>query len=300
LITGRRARLIGALLFAVQWSTSAVPALLLCDHAPAVTATQQDRLLRMAAIVRDELERSGHRVALISRSGLNLQRFGIRYSHAGVSLQGSANTPWSVRQLYFSCAERRPRIFDQGIAGFLMGTDDPERGFVSIVLLPEPDATRLERIALDDAAAASLLNPDYSANAYAFGSRYQNCNQWLAELLAGAWRGAAAKPTRTDAQQWLIDAGYQPTDIDVGPLLMWAGAVMPWVHNDDHPRADLERNRYRVSLPAAIEQFVLRRTPQAERIEICHAEGRVVVHRGWDEIADGCVAAAGDRVIELN
>jgi hypothetical protein len=257
-------------------------------------------LLRVAAIVRDELEQSGHRVALISRSGLNLQRFGIRYSHAGVSLQRSANTPWSVRQLYFSCAEQRPRIFDQGIAGFLMGTDDPERGFVSIVLLPEPDAASLERIALDDAAAASLLNPAYSANAYAFGSRYQNCNQWLAELLAGAWRVAALKPNRADAQQWLIDAGYQPTDIDVGPLLMWAGTFMPWVHNDDHPHADLERNRYRVSLPAAIEQFVRQRVPQADRIEFCHAAARVVVHRGWGEIADECVAAAGDRIIELN
>jgi len=25
----------------------------------------------------------------------------------------------------------------------------------------------------------------------------------------------------------------------------------------------------------------------------------VVLHRGWDDIADGCVPAAGDQVVEL-
>ena len=41
-------------------------------------------------------------------------------------------------------------------------------------------------------AALALLGREYSANAYPFSPRYQNCNQWVAELLATAWRPAGA------------------------------------------------------------------------------------------------------------
>jgi hypothetical protein len=39
--------------------------------------------------------------------------------------------------------------------------------------------------------------------------------------------------------------------------------------------------------------------PGAERIELCHDAKQVVIRRGWTPIADGCVPAAGDRVIAL-
>ena len=55
------------------------------DAPPALSATQQDRLLRFAAVVKDELERSGRSVALIARSGLDLSRFGVRYMAGAVA-----------------------------------------------------------------------------------------------------------------------------------------------------------------------------------------------------------------------
>ncbi|HSW25259.1 MAG TPA: DUF2145 domain-containing protein, partial [Burkholderiaceae bacterium] len=76
-----------------------------CDRPSPPSARQQDRLLRFAAIARRELEASGQDVALIARSGIDLARFNLRYSHAGVSLRASSNAPWSVRQLYFACDE---------------------------------------------------------------------------------------------------------------------------------------------------------------------------------------------------
>jgi len=126
-------------------------------------------------------------VALIARSGLDLSRFGVRYSHAGFSLRASENTPWSVRQLYYACDEQKPRIFDQGMSGFLLGTDNPAVGYVSIVFLPTDEAAELEHAALDNRQALRLLSPTYSANAYPFSVRYQNCNQWVMELIASAW-----------------------------------------------------------------------------------------------------------------
>lgn len=65
-----------------------------CDDPPALNATQQDRLLRFA-VVKDELERSDRSVVLVARSGVDLSRFGVRYSHAGISLKANRLTPWS-------------------------------------------------------------------------------------------------------------------------------------------------------------------------------------------------------------
>ena len=270
-----------------------------CDWQQALTATQQDHLLSFAAIAKRELEASGHTLAIVSRSGLNLARFGIRYTHAGISLAANANGPWSVRQLYYACDEGRPRLFDQGLAGFVYGTDDPSRGYLSLVLLPADAARRLERSALDPARALALLGADYSANAFAFSTRYQNCNQWLAELLALAW-GDAVEPQREAAQQWLAARGYAPQPVAVGSrALMFAAGFVPWLRSDDHPENDLMALQFRTSLPASIEAFVRAQWPDAQRIELCHDSQRVVVRRGWMPIGDDCIAAEGDRVIAL-
>ncbi|MES2115634.1 MAG: DUF2145 domain-containing protein, partial [Pseudomonadota bacterium] len=210
-----------------------------CDSAHELDATEQDRLLRFAAVVREELDASAGSVALISRSGLDLSRFGIRYSHAALAWRaapadsadsivatntadsvanaGSAdsgdsrlgaadaiqpgraattaspdkpgNAAWSARQLYYACDESRPRIYDQGLAGFAMGTDDPALGYISLLRLPASATPPLQAALLDTPRVLHLLAGHYSANAYAYGLAYQNCNQWLVELLAVAWAG---------------------------------------------------------------------------------------------------------------
>jgi hypothetical protein len=191
-------------------------------------------------------------------------------------------------------------LFDQGLPGFLFGTDDPSLGYLSIVLLPAPQASLLERAALDTPRALALLGGGYSANAYAFSTRYQNCNQWLAELLAAAW-GAGDDGGRDGAQRWLAAQGYAPQPVEVNSrLLMFAAGFVPWLRSDDHPSEDLQAMRFRTSLPASIEAFVRERVPGAERIELCHDSKQVVIRRGWTPIADGCVAAPGDRVIALD
>jgi hypothetical protein len=217
-----------------------------------------------------------------------------------------AELPWAVRQLYYACDERRPRLFDQGLAGFVMGSDDPTSGHVSVVLLPDgPQAEALQRAALDKPLALGLLAPDYRANAYAFSSRYQNCNQWLVELLALAWNpGAVAPgdgPARERAQRWLRDAGYQPQRMVVGSrLLMWSASVVPLLTLDDHPAEDREQLQMRVTMPSAIEAFVRQHLPDAQRLEICHAQGRVVIRRGWTPVPEGCVPETGDAVEPLD
>ncbi len=272
-----------------------------CTPEPELNAQQQDKLLRVAAVIKDELDRSGAFVALIARSGLDLRRIQQRYSHAGISLRASPETPWAVRQLYYACDEQRPLIFDQGLTAFLMGNDDPQRGFVSITLMPTAAATALEQAALDRRLALSLLGGRYSANAHAFSSGYQNCNQWVAELFAYAWgRPADDRPPRDAAQQWLQAQGYEPSAIAVGHgLLRLAASLAPWLHEDDHPEADLAAGRYRISMPASLQAFVLQREPQARRLEFCHTPRHVLMRRDGPPLGERCEPQDGDTVVSL-
>lgn len=286
------------LLFAA--STAHASAARFCDRSQELSAAEQDRLLRFAAVLRDELAATEESVALVSRSGLDLSRFNIRYSHAAVAWR-SEQRAWSARQLYYACDEGRPRIYDQGLAGFAMGTDDPKLGYLSIVRLPPQAVLSLQPALLDTPRALHLLAAQYSANAYAYSLRYQNCNQWLVEMLAAGWGDLKdGEDLRERAQRWLRDEGYAPQPVEVGSRFwMLASYLVPLLHLDDHPGEDRAALKLHISLPTTIEHFARTRFPQSERVELCHDEKQVVIHRGWTPIADGCKPADGDRVISL-
>jgi hypothetical protein len=298
----RVARLVRALLpvLALAWSAHAHAGLpVMCDRAPDVGAADQDRVLRFAGAVKAELERSGAGVALIARAGLDLSRFGLLYSHAGVALRDNPGGPWAVRQLYYACDQSRPLLFDQGIAGFALGAETPQHGHVALLFPPPEQGATLQRAALDKRLALALLGQRYSADAYAFGTRFQNCNQWVAELIASAWGGTGAEDAARDrAQAWLRAQHYEAGPVRIpSHWMMFAGQFVPLLHVVDHPLDDVYALALRVSTPDAIEDFVHRTAPGTQRVELCHDRERIVVHRGWERLGAACRPLAGDDVI---
>jgi hypothetical protein len=275
-----------------------------CDGPADISAAQQDKLFRFAAVIKAELDRTGQSVVLVSRAGLVLSHFGQRYSHAGFALKRNPDQPeltWAVRQLYFACEEKQSRLFDQGLSAFVMGAANPALGFVSVLLLPASAAAALETTVLDKVQALHLLSPHYSANAFAFSTQFQNCNQWVVEVLAAAWGELPSTPSpRLVAQNWLQTQGYTPTVFDVGWPLMWVSQLIPWLHQADHPAPDLDQRQYRVSMPASIEAFVQQQWPDAQRIEFCHNSTQVVFRQGWTPLDANCQATEGDTVVTLN
>jgi len=264
-----------------------------CDRPLQIDAGQQDRLLRFAAVVREQLAGSGSAAALIARSGTDLSRFGLRYSHAAVALADGLDLPWAVRQLYYDCQERQPRLYDQGLAGFVVGSDNPAVGYVRLLLLPPEAAEPLARATRDRPLALGLLNARYSANAYPFSTSYQNCNQWVAELLAAALSGVRR---REDAQAWLRAEGYAPEPVPASPWLMLAGRFVPWLHFHDHPEELLNAGLVQTSLPDSLEAFAQRRWPAARRVELCHGAQGIVLRTAGPPLPDGCRPEPGDRV----
>ncbi len=296
----RQALLAAALGAAAATAQAGLPRL--CSQAAPLSVAQQDQRLQLAAQVRHELQAAGATVALIARSGVDLARFGLRYSHAGVALRDNPHLPWSVRQLYYACDEGRPRLFDQGLAGFVLAADDvPETAHVTLLLLPAEAAQPVQAAALDARLPLRLLAAQYSANAYAFALRYQNCNQWLAELLAVAWGGLGTEARRADAQRWLQQQAYAPQRIQLpSPLWVPLAWLLPMLHVDDHPAADLEAAQMHISMPDSVLGFAQQRLPAAQRIELCHDARQIVVRRNGPPLGPGCEAAAGDEVRALN
>jgi hypothetical protein len=95
---------------------------------------------------------------------------------------------------------------------------------------------RLLPILRDDAAVARLHHRPYSMVSYAWGTRYQQSNQWAMETLAMA-RPEPARD-RVQAQAWLSQQGYQPTPLALGPLTRLGGRLTAAnVAFDDHPPA---------------------------------------------------------------
>jgi hypothetical protein len=273
-----------------------------CDAPARLTAAQLDRKLRLADVLLRELQRSGSPAVLVSRNGLNLKRLGVDLSHAGIGLRDSPNGAYSVRQLYYACDEGRPRLYDQGLAGFAAGSDEADAALLSLVLLPPEAAQALAQAALDERRAQALLAPRYSANAYAYSTRYQNCNQWVAELLALAWHGpGAGEPSRSQAQAWLRAMDYRPQALQMDShWWMAAAGFVPLVHLDDHPEDDRYALRQQISLPASLEAFARQRWPEAQRVQLCQNRQHIVLRRGGPPLHAECRPEPGDEVTALD
>ncbi|MCA0176148.1 MAG: DUF2145 domain-containing protein [Proteobacteria bacterium] len=291
--------LLAAALWLVATTAWASPAF--CGQTDAHDAAQQDRLLRVAAALQRVLDGATAPAALVARSGLKLRRVSLTYSHAGLALRAHPAGAWAVRQLYYDCDQGLPRLYDQGLPGFVLGMGDADLGHLSVVLLPGPAGAQAAAAALDDALAKALLAARYSANAFAWATHYQNCNQWVAELLAAAWAPLADGPAlRERAQGWLQAAGYAPSAVDVAsPLVQVVALFSPWLHADDHPEADIKAARIRVSTPESLAAFALAQVPGARQIELCHTAQHLVVREGGPPLPSDCTPAATDRVLPL-
>lgn len=296
-----------------EWPASGLAAWVGCGPATDHSAEAQDQLMQLTQQVRRMLDATDATVAVVARSGTALGWLGHRWSHTGLALRDHPQGAWTVRQLYFDCEAGQSRLFDQGLAGFVTGVH-PNQAAQLVLLVPPPEAAQpLARAALDDTQALALLGTAYSANAHAWDTRYQNCNQWVAELMATAWGGMQPPPRqptpRPLAQQLLRQQGYQPSTVQPPwpPLVALAG-LSPWLHLNDHPPEDVATGQLRVSMPASIEAWLHARWPATRRVALCQQGHEVVVHPGWDEPAtavrpdthpDTCPALPGDERLTL-
>ena len=211
-----------------------------CEAHP-VTVTTMERGLRLAQRTHESLEaayaRDGTRVVLLARAGRDLTRYGLRYSHMGIAWRtadAQGRPAWRVLHKLNACGTATADLWRQGLGEFFL--DDLWR-YEAAWTVPTPEVQRqLLALLADDSRALRLHRRPYNLVSYAWGTRYQQSNQWLLETLASALEPAAT--TRERAQAWLQLRGYEPTVLRLGPLTRLGGRMTAAnVAFDDHPDA---------------------------------------------------------------
>jgi len=127
------------------------------------------------------LDETGAGLAVIARVGGDISRHGLKYTHAGFAWRDHPCGRWLVVHALNPCGTGRSVLLNQGLMRFFL--DDPLVRD-TLVLIPRVPLQRAVADLLASRRAALLHQPRYSMLAYPGGDlRYQNSNQWIAEVL---------------------------------------------------------------------------------------------------------------------
>lgn len=264
-----RARRWAALLPACLLAACALPAWAgqACDERP-LTPGEVVRSIELAQRTAEALDRSGASVALVSRAGQDLSKYGLRYSHTGIAVRDHPAGRWTVVHALNDCGGPASSLYDEGMGNFFL-TDLFQ--FEGHLVIPGPagQAALARLFGEHRALALALHEPRYNMLSYAYSTRYQNSNQWVLET----WAAAAAPRQvagRPQAQHWLRQAGFAPITVDI-PAVARLGArlLRANVAFDDHPFERRMAGRIDTVTSESIARFVLAADPEA-RVLVVH------------------------------
>lgn len=203
-----------------------------CSEAPP-TPESVRKGLQLAYKTFQALDESKQAVALIGRVGSDLSKHKLRYSHMGIVWRDHPKGRWTVVHMLNQCGTANSALYDEGLGNFF--NDDPF-AYETIIVFPGPENQERLIKMLGTALPASLYHAQYSMVSYPWATKYQNSNQWLVEVVAGAWAPAGSVYNRVQAQAWLKQTGYQPTLLRIGPLERLGGRMFRAnIAFDDHP-----------------------------------------------------------------
>ena len=188
---------------------------------------------RTAAVLDAAHARDGTRVVLLARAGQDLSKYGQHWSHVGWAYK-TAEGPWRVVHKLNECGTDQSIVTRQGLGEFCL--DDLWRYEAAWARPPPELQDALWKLLQDNRRAPALHQRRYSMVSYAWGTRYQQSNQWAIETLA-----LAAEPQvqrREQAQAWLRLKDYRPATLRIGALTRLGGRMTAGnVAFDDHPSA---------------------------------------------------------------
>jgi hypothetical protein len=207
-----------------------------CEQRPMTPQTLMQGMTlaqKTAEALDAEFARSGARVVVLGRAGQDLGKYHLRYSHLGWAYK-TAEGPWRVLHKLNQCGSSTGALYRQGLGEFFL--DDLWR-HEAVWAVPAPALQApLLAVLTDPARSTRLHERDYNMVAYAWGTRYQQSNQWALETMALAAEPGIA--SRQQAQAWLGFKGYQPSTLRLGALTrLGASTTSAHIRFDDHPNA---------------------------------------------------------------
>lgn len=208
------------------------------------------------------LDASGASVALVARAGQDLSKYGVDYSHMGIAVRDHPGGRWTVVHELNDCGTADSDLYADGVGNFFL--TDLYR-YRAQVVIPGPALQARLAALMASNAPRRLHEPHYNMLAYVYGTRYQNSNQWVLEVLAAADAPANVPvATRAAAQARMKAQGYQPPTVHV-PAAARLGARMfrANVAFDDHPFEQRMAGRIDTVTTGAVLAWMRARDPQA-------------------------------------
>lgn len=202
-----------------------------------------------------ELASSGTRIAMVFRTGRAREDLpdGIRYTHGAfwiyseiVSETGESHHGYSVHNLYHGEADqRRSYLAQDWPLNFTQGDVVGEVG----IIIPSPEMQRRLLGLFARGEISALHQPDYSLISNPLDSRFQNCNEFMLDIVAAAaWETTDRTVLKTNLAAW-----FEPSPVQTS---LFERVFGPSV--DDRIRLDDHRGTIRTTTFAATGQFMTR------------------------------------------
>ncbi len=220
-----------ALLAVALLSASALPA---AAQDSSVRAVSPHFTPLQAAAFSKQMERDlaakGARVAMVFRAGRMRDKLpeGIAYTHGGFwvyrdiqTADGKSLKGYAVYNLYAGDGDNWPKIESRLIQDYPL---DFTRGSTvndMAVIIPSPEMQRRILAVIDSPTYAKVHNPEYSLVANPWARKYQNCNNFMLNVIAAAvWE--TDDPNRITAN---LKAHYEPTVVKTSGLVRFFGPI---------------------------------------------------------------------------
>jgi hypothetical protein len=224
-------RWLAALAAVGAMSGAAAPALAQDSSAHAVAAHfTSEQAAAFSKQVERDLAAKGARVAMVFRAGRGRDQLpeGISYTHGAFwvyrtikTADGQELSGYAVYNLYAGDGKAWPtyqsRLVQDFPLDFTRGSTVDDMG----VIIPSPEMQRRIIAVIDSPDYQKVHNPDYSLVANPWARKYQNCNNFMLDVMAiGIWN--TTDPERIAAD---LKAHYKPTIVKANAVLRFFGPI---------------------------------------------------------------------------
>ncbi|MFL5298328.1 MAG: DUF2145 domain-containing protein [Phenylobacterium sp.] len=203
-----------------------------------------------------DLAGRGAQVALVFRTGRPRSQLpdGIRYTHGAfwvhreiATADGRQLSGYAVYNLYAGDGRNWPKAQSRLVQDYPF--DFVRGSYVDdvAVIVPSPEMQRRILAVIDSPAYERLHNPAYSLVANPWAARYQNCTNFMLDVVgAAAWQTDDAGRITAD-----LKAHYQPTVVKAGPLMRLFGPIA-----DSRLRTDDQHGPIRTATYESVAAFM--------------------------------------------
>ena len=256
-------------------------------HSPEIMQRMQHLEHLMLHEVERCLDTAGAELAVVSRAGSDLGKYRFDtecpdYTHSGFAIRHDGK--WFVDHLLNWHESASGRLARHSLIDFFR--DDPY-AYRTGVLIPSPPLQKAIRQTLQSPVREAIHSPEYSRLSYPFATRYQNSNQWLAEIIGSAQSGES----RRDAiQHYLQEQGLRPTILRLNPgLQVAAGIISANTRLDDHPWRNRLQGRIEFLIEPSLRHYLQTSDPgcRVAHLTASSAPRRHPVDRVCEDIANG-------------